>query len=286
MKNTLPVLFLAFVAAYGSGCATPYARQSLIGGYSETQLSENIFTVTFRGNGYTTRERASDFTLLRCAEIAINNGYNYFIIIDIEKYTTDMALTTPTTSHTTGYGSIDGNVRMYGNRGSFSGNMYGSATTTTYHGQTFLISKPTTSNTILCLNEKPDGNPFVFDAAFLAKSVTKRYHLNRPVYATRVASAQNSAYPAQPTQESGREQPIVRNEPRQNVTAASSAYSQNRPPIVVKGIVYSADRPAALIGDQIVREGGSVSGARVTKITRDSVEFEMNGTTWRQGVTK
>jgi len=286
MKKALPVLFLAFLAACGSGCATPYARQSLIGGYSETQLSENIFTVTFRGNGYTTRERASDFTLLRCAEIAINNGYNYFIIIDIEKYTTDMALTTPTTSYTTGYGHTSGSVNMYGSHGTFSGNTFGSAKTTTYGGQTFLISKPTTSNTILCMNEKSDGNPFVFDAVFLAKSVTKRYHLNRPVYATRVASAQNSAYPAQSTQESGREQAIVRNEPRQNVTARSNAPAQNQPNLLVKGIVWSPDRPAALIGDQIVREGGSVSGARVTKITKDTVEFEMNGITWQQGVSR
>ncbi len=286
MKKTLLVLCLTVGAVYGSGCATPYARQSLIGGYSETQLSENIFTVTFWGNGYTTRERASDFTLLRCAEIAMNNGYNYFIIIDIEKYTSDMALTTPTTSYTTGYGRTSGSVNMYGSHGTFSGNTFGSARTTTYGGQTFLISKPTTSNTILCMNEKPDGNPLVFDAAFLANSITKRYHLNRPVYTTQVASAQNSAYPAQSAQESGREQAIVTNEPRQNVAAGSRAYSQDRPTLVVKGIVWSPDRPAALIGGQIIREGGSVSGARVTKITRDSVEFEMNGTTWRQGVNR
>jgi type II secretory pathway component PulC len=136
------------------------------------------------------------------------------------------------------------------------------------------------------MNEKPQDNPFVFDAAFLAKSVTKRYHLNRPVYATQVASTQNSAYPAQSTQDSGREQPTVRNEPRQNVTTVSSTYSQNHPTIVVKGIVWSTDKPSALIGNQIVREGGSVSGARVTKINRDSVEFEMNGTTWTQGVSR
>ncbi|MBN2272478.1 MAG: hypothetical protein JXN61_17835 [Sedimentisphaerales bacterium] len=54
--------------------------------------------------------------------------------------------------------------------------------------------------------------------------------------------------------------------------------------IVIKGIVWG-ERPAALIGGQIVREGGSVLGARVVKINKDSVEFEKDGKTWRQGVS-
>ena len=286
MKKALPVLFLAFLAAYGSGCATPYARQSLIGGYSETQLSENIFTVTFKGNGYTSRERASNFSLLRCAEIAIENGYPYFAIIDRDRYSKDMAFTTPSTSYTTGSASIDGDVRMYGNRGSFSGNMYGSARTTTYHGQTFLISKPRESNTILCMNEKPDGNPFVFDAAFLAKSVTKRYHLNRAVYATQVASAQNSAYRPPAKDDPVQEELTQTREPRVIAAPEPSAPTGQRPRLVVKGIVYSQSNPSALVGTEILHQGDTISGAQVVKIRSDSVEFSFNGTTWRQGVAK
>src|SRR3972149_7988875 len=101
-----------------------------------------------------------------------------------------------------------------------------------------------------------------------------------------VGDAQHSAYRSQPKEEPAREEPAERIEPRAFATPEPSAHTGRRPLIVVEGIVYSPDRPAALIGDQIVREGGSVSGARVTKITRDSVEFSFNGTTWRQGVTK
>jgi hypothetical protein len=97
--------------------------------------------------------------------------------------------------------------------------------------------------------------------------------------AKRVYDAQWSGYRARSKQPNSIKPP-------QNVTARSSPPTQTQDTLVVKGIVWSPDRPAALIGDQIVREGGSVSGARVTKITRDSVEFEMNGTTWRQGVSK
>ena len=258
-----------------------------MGGYSETQLAENIFTVTFKGNGYTSRERASNFTLLRCAEIAIENGYGYFFIIDAQRYSKDMAFTTPTTSYTTGYGHTSGNVNMYGNHGTFSGNTFGSARTTTYHGQTFLISKPRESNTILCMNEKPEGNPFVFDAAFLAKSIINKYRLNRTVNATQVASAQNSAYRPPSKEELVPEELTQTREPRVIAPPEPSAHSsQQRPRLVVKGIAYSERNPSALVGTEIVHEGDTISGAQVVKIRKESVEFSFNGTTWRQGVAK
>lgn len=70
-----------------AGCATTYQRSSFSGGYSETRLGDNIFQVFFKGNGYTGRERAVDFCLLRSAEVAIENGFRYFVIVDSEKHT-------------------------------------------------------------------------------------------------------------------------------------------------------------------------------------------------------
>jgi hypothetical protein len=54
--------------------------------------------------------------------------------------------------------------------------------------------------------------------------------------------------------------------------------------IDIKGILYSEEDPSAIIGTEIVHEGGTVSGATVVKINEDSVEFEMNGKTWTQKV--
>jgi hypothetical protein len=164
MRLALVVILLG---ALVSGCATHYQKQSFTGGYSETRLGENIFQVSFRGNGYTSRERASDFSLLRSAEVAIENGYRYFVIVESEKYSKVGAYTTPSTSHTTGsaYG--------YGNYA------YGSATTTTYGGQTFIISKPRANNTILCFKEKPDINALVFDAEFVTKSIRDKYGMKK-----------------------------------------------------------------------------------------------------------
>ena len=51
-----------------TGCMTAYQPDGLTGGYSEVQLSENVWRVSFKGNGYTSRERAVDMALLRSAD--------------------------------------------------------------------------------------------------------------------------------------------------------------------------------------------------------------------------
>lgn len=101
-----------------------------------------------------------------------------------------------------------------------------------------------------------------------------------------VAEPEYSPYRPRPKEESGREQATDRKEPREIVTVESSAHAQNRPRLVVKGIVYSERNPSALIGKEIVHEGDTISGAQVVRIRKDSVEFSVNGTTWRQGVSR
>ncbi len=165
MKN---LILIAFVVLFLQGCATTYQKSGFSGGYSETQLDENVFNVSFRGNGYTGRERVADFTLLRSAELTIENGYKYFAIIDANSYTSHSTYTTPTTSHTTGsaYG--------YGNYA------YGSATTTTTGGQTYNISKPSSSNTIVCFKEKPES-VYTYNAEFIFKNIRNKYGIKNAV---------------------------------------------------------------------------------------------------------
>lgn len=163
MRYLIPIVLL--MAAILSGCATVYQKQGFTGGYSETQLGENIFQVSFKGNGYTSRERVSDFAFLRSAEIVIENGYRYFVVVESEKYSKVGAYTTPTTSQTTGSAYVSGNY------------VHGSSTTTSYGGQTFIISKPRANNTIICYKEKPDINGLVFDAEFILRSIRTKYGL-------------------------------------------------------------------------------------------------------------
>ena len=64
------------------GCATTYQSDGATGGYSETQLDENVFVVHFSGNGFTKKARAADFALLRSSELTLEHGYKYFVIIE------------------------------------------------------------------------------------------------------------------------------------------------------------------------------------------------------------
>ncbi len=52
----------------------------------------------------------------------------------------------------------------------------------------------------------------------------------------------------------------------------------------VKGIVYSMDNPAAVVGTQLVHEGDIVLDVTIVKINQDSVEFKMNSKSWTQRV--
>lgn len=157
MKQLSALTLVACLAA----CASPYQREGFGGGYSETQLSENIFKVSFRGNGYTSGDRAADMALLRSAEIALENGFQYFAVIDEQSSASYGTYTTPTTTNAS--------VTAYGN------SAYGSATT--YGGQTFFITKPRSTNLIACFKEKPEGL-FVFDAGFVSKSLRQKFGLS------------------------------------------------------------------------------------------------------------
>jgi len=54
--------------------------------------------------------------------------------------------------------------------------------------------------------------------------------------------------------------------------------------IIVKSILYSEDNPSAVISGRIVHKGDKIRNASVIKISKDNVEFEMNGKRWTQKV--
>jgi len=166
---------LAMLLIIPAGCATDYKSESFRGGYSEVRLDENVFTVRFAGNAYTSPEKAADFCLLRCAELARANGYSYFIVIDSSHYIKQSTVTTPATAYTTGSGNTFGTATAYGNQATYMGTTYGQSTTTTYGGQTYVLSKPRPSNTIVCFKEKPTGGAFAYSATFLVNSLKGKY---------------------------------------------------------------------------------------------------------------
>ena len=103
------------IAAALAGCATSYQKQGLSGGFTETQLDKAVFRVSFKGNGFTSPERAADFTLLRSAELALKNGFTHFVIVDGHSNVDYAAYVTPIQSTTFGSATAYGNT-AYGAR--------------------------------------------------------------------------------------------------------------------------------------------------------------------------
>lgn len=152
------ILFL-FLNITLVACATPYQPSGFRGGFSEAKIDFNVFMVEFNGNGYIRSGRVRNYALLRSAEVALEHGFKYFAIIDGQQYSSTFSHTVPQTSRTTGT-VYNGQI---------------SARTTTSGGQTYIISKPSASNTIICFIQKPPG--FAYNAELLAKGLKQKYEI-------------------------------------------------------------------------------------------------------------
>ena len=87
--------FTVFAAAVAlsaglAACATPTPYQpvpprgssAISGGYSETRIEPNRFRVNFAGNSLTSRETVEGYLLFRAAELTVQNGYDWFAVVD------------------------------------------------------------------------------------------------------------------------------------------------------------------------------------------------------------
>jgi hypothetical protein len=88
-----------------AACATPYQARSLTGGFSDTRLDANTFRVEFLGNAYTARERVETYLLRRAAEVTLENGYDYFVLLTAGTERNVAAVTMPGTYTATTTGS-------------------------------------------------------------------------------------------------------------------------------------------------------------------------------------
>lgn len=149
------------------GCATAYKRTGFTGGYNDMKIQDDVFKVSFRGNAYTGSGKVEDFVLLRSAEVALNNGYKYFVIIDEKSAMKTSAYTTPVTANTNGVLNSFGNMASYNSQTTYSG------------GQTYIFHKPSSTNTIKCFREKPENIPtIVYDAAQIQDNLKRAYGIN------------------------------------------------------------------------------------------------------------
>jgi hypothetical protein len=74
MRKIVAIILVVFL----SGCATPYQPAGFAGGFAEVQLDNDVWRVSFKGNGYTDLDRVEELVMLRSAEIALANGFTHF----------------------------------------------------------------------------------------------------------------------------------------------------------------------------------------------------------------
>jgi hypothetical protein len=153
---------LALLALSLTACATGYHSVGSFGGYQDLKVDKNAWTVSFSGNGYTSDERANDFTLLRCAEVTLANGFNFFIITEARRGDAVSSYTTPVDTQTTVSRNGDGTR---------------SETTTVSGGDTYVSVKPGRSNSIRAFVDRPAGDMTIYDAALISKELRAKYSL-------------------------------------------------------------------------------------------------------------
>jgi hypothetical protein len=86
IRSALLVLLALVLAACSR--ATPYqpesASSSVRGGYSHSQIGPDLFRVRFNGNALTSRETVEAYLLYRAAELTIEQGGDWFTVLDRE----------------------------------------------------------------------------------------------------------------------------------------------------------------------------------------------------------
>jgi len=83
------VAIVAASVAMVAGCATPTPYQPLgargtgaSGGYSDQQVTDNRYRVSFVGNTLTSRKTVENYLLYRAAQLTLQRGYDSFTILD------------------------------------------------------------------------------------------------------------------------------------------------------------------------------------------------------------
>ena len=101
------------------GCPTRYQKTGATGGYSDARIDANTFLVEFHGNGFTSRQTVETYLLYRCAEVTVEAGYDFFVIVGGGVERNDSTNTTTTPGHfsssTFGTATTSGSTTAFGN---------------------------------------------------------------------------------------------------------------------------------------------------------------------------
>lgn len=144
-----PLLFLI------SACAmeTPYQPGEGGYGYEEQQIEGNRYRVIFAGNPSTPRETVQNYLLYRSAELTLQNGFDYFTVVD-----RDVERSTRYYSH--------GYVDDFGFHNRFRGRSFRRFYRPSfYSSKAYPVSEYSSiANIVMAEGEKPKDEPNAYDA--------------------------------------------------------------------------------------------------------------------------
>lgn len=142
LKTTHSAFLLALLLLL-TACATAPRPDNYAERIATTPLGVDRFQVDYRGRAANADTEIVDLALLRSAEIALQHGFSYFIVID----------------------PSDNSLQV------------GAQDSASYDGQHYRLASPGTSNTIVCFKRKPPG--FAYVALFVKASLRNKYGLDQ-----------------------------------------------------------------------------------------------------------
>lgn len=78
------------------------------GGYDDARIKTNTAVVSFSGNQYTPQKTVYNYMMYRCAQVTLQNGYDYFVITSNTRNSSQMNLVTNDV-----YRPVDNPPRLY-----------------------------------------------------------------------------------------------------------------------------------------------------------------------------
>ena len=187
---------IAFAAAVAlsaglAACATPTPYQPNVrggatsGGYSEIRVEPNRFRVNFAGNSLTSRETVEGYLLFRAAELTVQNGYDWFTVVDRDTDKKVRSYVEPDPFSRPGYGAYGfwrPSWRYYG-RG------YGWRGWDPFWGDPFWADRvdvrtverfEAAAEILMHKGAKPEGDPRAFDARAVIENLRPRVQYPQP----------------------------------------------------------------------------------------------------------
>ena len=170
MNKGIALLFILMLVGCGSA---PYqsAHENKGYGYYDQQLSKNVYRLHYQCGRGDSSGKASDFALLRAAELALENNYSHFVILKRDDETRNRS------SHIRGRRETTINFDEYD---SSTGNGRGEAVTHVTGGSTHRYSE---ARSLLLVElsqggDAPEGK-VVYNAAYVKSSISQKYQLNK-----------------------------------------------------------------------------------------------------------